>query len=140
MKAKDLKKDLKKRLFKAQLERRSDLKDIKKLTREEKERQVRQEAKATMILFIICFAINVLAALFIKRDAGSILHLPIWWWISVPGMWVVSVVGVVVLLKTVFTDFELEDEVQGLRGVEPKREALEPAGIMPEMKGGKSDE
>lgn len=84
---------------------------MEKMTREEKNRQIAKEAKATLILFLICFAWHVgfgygLSGHCSIRFGG----LPLWWWLSTPGVFVVAVVGVIILLKKVFVNFSLEDD------------------------------
>lgn len=80
-------------------------------TREEKERQIRREARATGILFAICvlWHVGFGYALSGHTDA-TIWGLPLWWMVSTPGVFVVAVIGVVYLLKRVFVNFNLEDE------------------------------
>lgn len=83
------------------------------MSREQKDAQVRREARATLILFAICFLWNVLFAYALSGSGIRIGGLPLWWFVSVPGMFVVAVVGVVYLLKKVFVNFNLEDEEEG---------------------------
>ena len=83
------------------------------MSREQKDAQVRREARATLILFAICFLWNVLLAYALSGSGVRIGGLPLWWLVSVPGMFVVAVVGVVYLLKKVFVNFNLEDEEEG---------------------------
>ena len=83
------------------------------LTRDQKERQIRREARATAILFGICFIWNVGFAYGLSGVPVRVFGLPLWWLISVPGVFVVAVAGVVYLLKKVFVDFDLEDEKGG---------------------------
>lgn len=82
------------------------------VSREEKDIQIRREAKATLILFAICCVWNIAFAYLIP---GSIRigGLPLWWLVSTPGMFVLAVIGVVYILRRVFTDFSLEDEEEG---------------------------
>ena len=86
---------------------------IEWMSREQKDAQVRREARATLILFAICFLWNVLFAYALSGSGIRIGGLPLWWLVSVPGMFVVAVVGVVYLLKKVFVNFNLEDEEEG---------------------------
>ena len=86
---------------------------IEGMSREQKDAQVRREARATLILFAICFLWNVLLAYALSGSGIRIGGLPLWWLVSVPGMFVVAVVGVVYLLKKVFVNFNLEDEEEG---------------------------
>lgn len=84
----------------------------KPVTREEKDIQVRREAKATLILFAVCCIWNIAFAYLIP---GSIRigGMPLWWLVSTPGMFIVAVAGVIYLLKKVFVNFSLEDEEEG---------------------------
>ena len=88
-------------------------KEMKKpVTRAEKDIQVRREAKATLILFAICCAWNIIFAYAIPGNI-RIGGMPLWWLVSTPGMFVLAVIGVVFILKKVFVDFSLEDEEEG---------------------------
>ena len=82
---------------------------MKKLNREEKDRQIRKEARATLILFLICFLWNVGFAYGLSGTGARLLGLPVWWLVSTPGMFVIAVIGVVILLKKVFVNFDLDD-------------------------------
>ena len=99
-------------MIRALIERRNDLKK-ESMTREQKDAQIRREAKATLILFIICFVWNVGFAYGLSGSGIRIGGLPLWWLVSVPGMFAVAVIGVVYLLKKVFVNFSLEDEEEG---------------------------
>ena len=79
------------------------------LTRDQKEKQIRREARATFLLFVICFVWNVGFAYGLSGVPVRVLGLPLWWMVSVPGVFVVAVIGVVYLLKKVFVDFDLDD-------------------------------
>ena len=83
------------------------------VTREEKDRQVRREAKATLILFLICFLWTVGFAYGLSGTGARLFGLPVWWLISTPGMFVIAVAGVVILLKRVFVNFDLDDSEEG---------------------------
>ncbi len=83
------------------------------MTREQKEKQIRREAKATLILFLICFVWNVGFAYGLSGTGARLFGLPVWWLISTPGMFIVAVIGVVFLLKKVFVNFDLEDNEEG---------------------------
>ncbi len=79
-------------------------------TREEKERQIKKEAKATLILFAICVIWHVGFAYGLSgRCDIQIAGLPLWWVLSTPGVFVVGVAGVIYLLKKVFVNFDLDD-------------------------------
>ena len=84
---------------------------MKKMTQQEKNLQIRREAKATVALFILCFVWHVGFAFGLSGVDVEIWHLPLWWILSVPGVFVVAVVGVAILLKKVFVNFSLDEEV-----------------------------
>ena len=83
------------------------------MNREQKDKQIRREAKATLILFVICFVWNVGFAYGLSGTGVRLFGLPLWWLISTPGMFVIAVIGVVFLLKKVFVNFDLEDDEEG---------------------------
>lgn len=80
------------------------------MTREEKNAQIRKEARATAILFCICFLWHVGCGYLLSGTGITVCGLPLWWLLSTPGVFVIAVVGVVILLKKVFVNFSLEDE------------------------------
>ena len=80
------------------------------LNREEKDRQIRKEARATLILFFICFLWNVGFAYGLSGTGIRILGLPLWWIISTPGMFLIAIIGVFFILKKVFVDFDFDDD------------------------------
>ena len=84
------------------------MKEKVRLTRQQKDVQVRKEAKATLILFAFCCIWNIGFAYGLSGTG-----LPLWWLISTPGMFVLAVIGVVYLLKKVFVNFDLEDDSEG---------------------------
>lgn len=83
------------------------------MTPEQKEKQIRKEAKATILLFLICFIWNVGFAYGLSGTGARLFGLPVWWLVSTPGMFVIAVIGVVILLKKVFVNFDLEDTEEG---------------------------
>lgn len=85
------------------------------MNREQKDAQIRKEALATLILFAVCFLWNVVFAYALSDSGIRIGGLPLWWIISVPGMFAVAVVGVIYLLKKVFVNFSLDDATEGGR-------------------------
>ncbi len=80
------------------------------LTKEERDAQIKKEVKATAILFIICAVWHVGFGYLLTGTGLRIAGLPLWWLISVPGVFVVAVVGVVYLLRNVFVNFDLGGE------------------------------
>ena len=83
------------------------------MTPEQKEKQIRKEARATLLLFLICFIWNVGFAYGLSGTGARLFGLPVWWLVSTPGMFVIAVIGVVILLKKVFVNFDLEDTEEG---------------------------
>lgn len=83
------------------------------MKKEEKETQIRKEARATLILFAICFVWNVGFAYGLSGSGLRLFGLPLWWLISTPGMFLIAIIGVVVLVKKVFKDFSLDDSEGG---------------------------
>lgn len=80
------------------------------MTRKEKERQIRKEARATLMLFVVCFIWHVGFAYGLSGSGMQIGGLPLWWLLSTPGVFVVALVGLAILLKKVFINFSLEVE------------------------------
>lgn len=80
------------------------------MTREEKERQIKKEARATAILFAICFIWHAGFGYLLSESGIKLFGLPLWWILSTPGVFVVAVVGVIYLLKNVFVNFSLDDD------------------------------
>ncbi len=80
------------------------------MTREEKERQIRKEARATAVLFAICFLWHVGFGYLLSGSGITVFGLPLWWLLSTPGVFVVAVAGVIYLLKKVFVNFSLDDD------------------------------
>ncbi len=80
------------------------------MTREEKERQIKKEARATAILFAICFIWHAGFGYLLSGSGIKLFGLPLWWILSTPGVFVVAVVGVIYLLKNVFVNFSLDDD------------------------------
>lgn len=77
---------------------------------EEKERQIKREARATLILFAICLIWHIGFAYGLSgRYDIHVAGLPLWWILSTPGVFVVGVIGLIYLLKKVFVNFELDD-------------------------------
>ena len=84
---------------------------MQKMTKAQKDLQIRKEAKATLILFFICMFWHIGFGWGLSGTTDiTIAKLPLWWWLSTPGVFVVGLVGVIVLLKCVFKDFSLDDE------------------------------
>ena len=83
------------------------------MNREQKDRQIRREARATLILFALCFVWNVGFAYGLSGSGIRLLGLPLWWIVSTPGMFVLAVIGVFILINKVFVNFDLDEEQEG---------------------------
>lgn len=80
------------------------------MTRKEKELQIKKEARATAILFAICFIWHAGFGYLLSGSGIKVFGLPLWWILSTPGVFVVAVIGVIFLLKKVFVNFSLDDD------------------------------
>ena len=83
---------------------------MKKMSSQEKHRQILKEVKATLLLFLIVAVWHVGFGFGLNGIDVMILSMPLWFFVSTIGAFVVAVVGVIVLLKFVFVDFELGEE------------------------------
>ena len=81
-----------------------------KLTNEEKHKQILKEIKATLILIVIVAAWHIGFAFLLEDIDILICGMPLWFFVSTIGAFVISVLGVVFLLKKVFKNFDFEEE------------------------------
>ncbi len=72
--------------------------------------QMDKEAAATAILSVIIFALFWLAIFIFKDSDATILMMPSWFVISCIGGYVLSVVGVIILVRFFMKNFNLDDE------------------------------
>lgn len=84
---------------------------MKFLTEEEKHEQIMKEMKATLILIAIVAVWHVGFAFLLNGIDKLVFGMPLWFFVSTIGAFVISVVGVVILLKKVFINFDLGEEV-----------------------------
>ena len=91
---------------------------MKKMTDEQKHQQILKEMKATLVLFAIVACWHVGTAFALNGIDFLVFGMPLWFFASTIGAFVISVIGVIILLKKVFVDFELGDEISddGERG------------------------
>lgn len=85
---------------------------MKKLNDKEIHQQLMKEIKATFILIAIVAVWHVGFAFLLDGIDVMVFGMPLWFFVSTIGAFVISVVGVVVLLKKVFVNFELEAEIE----------------------------
>ena len=84
------------------------------MTNEEKHMQILKEVKATFVLIAIVAAWHIGFAFLLEDIDMLVLGMPLWFFVSTIGAFVISVAGVAVLLWKVFKDFDLgEETVEG---------------------------
>lgn len=86
---------------------------MKFLTDEEKHTQMLKEIKWTFLLILLVAAWHIGFAFALDGIDVMVLGMPLWFFVSTIGAFVISVVGVVLLLKFVFVNFDLGEEVEG---------------------------
>ena len=87
------------------------------MTNEEKHMQILKEVKATFLLIAIVAAWHIGFAFLLEDIDMLVLGMPLWFFVSTIGAFVISVAGVAVLLWKVFKDFDLgEETVEGEYG------------------------
>ena len=84
---------------------------MKKMTDEQKHQQIVKEMKATLVLFIIVAIWHVGTAFLLNGIDFLIIGMPLWFFVSTVGAFGISVAGVLILLKKVFVNFDLGEEV-----------------------------
>lgn len=83
---------------------------MKKMSYKEKFIQMNKEAKATWVVAAILIAFWWITGFGTANVDYTIFHMPGWFVVSCFGVWILSIVLVAVLVKTVFKDFSLEDD------------------------------
>lgn len=82
------------------------------MTNQEKHNQCIREIKGTLIVTVLCCLWHVITAFVLNGSGTYFLGMPAWFSVSVLGTIVIAIVGVCVLLKFVFKDFEYDDEAE----------------------------
>ncbi len=72
--------------------------------------QIKKEARASFLLFAICVIWHVGFGWGLNYVPIRFAGIPLWWWVSVPGVFVVALIGVYILLTRVFKNFDLDGE------------------------------
>ena len=85
---------------------------MKKLSAKEQHEQCMKEIKWTLLVVVICCIWHVATAFLLNGSGAYLLGMPAWFTVSVFGTIVIALVGVWLLLKFVFVDFEYEEEVE----------------------------
>lgn len=81
------------------------------MTEQEKHQQILREMKATLILFAIVAVWHMGTAFALNGIDFLIFGMPLWFFVSTIGAFVISVAGVIILLKKVFVNFDLGEEI-----------------------------
>ncbi|BCK83816.1 DUF997 family protein [Dysosmobacter sp. NSJ-60] len=82
---------------------------MKKLSREELEKELRKEAQGTWILTIVCALIHIVPAFLLNGNGQQMFHMPQWFVVSVFGSGIVAIIGIIILTKN-FADFDYDEE------------------------------
>ena len=83
------------------------------LTDEEKHKQMLKEIKWTFLLILLVAAWHIGFAFALDGIDVLVLGMPLWFFVSTIGAFAISVVGVLLLLKFVFVNFDLGEEAEG---------------------------
>lgn len=83
---------------------------LKKLNYKEKFIQMNKEARATWILFLIMLLWWIFTGIFLKDVNIKIFYMPLWAFLSTIGTMIISTIGVIILVKKVFVNFELDED------------------------------
>lgn len=83
------------------------------MNQQEKHQQILKEVKATFLLIAIVAAWHIFFAFALEDVDLLICGMPLWFFVSTIGAFVLSVAGVAFLLKKVFKNFDLGNEEEG---------------------------
>ena len=86
------------------------------LTDEEKHKQMLKEIKWTFLLILLVAAWHIGFAFALDGIDKMVLGMPLWFFVSTIGAFAISVVGVMLLLKFVFVNFDLGEEAMEEEG------------------------
>lgn len=81
------------------------------LTDEEKHKQMLKEIKWTFLLILLVATWHIGFGFALDGIDKMVLGMPLWFFVSTIGAFAISVVGVVLLLKYVFVNFDLGEEL-----------------------------
>ncbi|MBE6037482.1 MAG: DUF997 family protein [Clostridiales bacterium] len=85
---------------------------MSKLNKEQLDKQIKKEIKWTCVLTAICAAWHIITAFLLNGNGQFIWHMPAWFVVSVFGQGVIAIVGILLLTKKVFIDFDYDDEIE----------------------------
>ena len=83
---------------------------MKKMTDEQKHQQILKEMKATLVLFAVVALWHIGTAFALNGIDFLVFGMPLWFFTSTIGAFVISVTGVIILLRKVFVNFDLGEE------------------------------
>lgn len=82
------------------------------MKRKEKFEQIVREAKAVLWALLAIIVFWIVAGLGISRLDITVFHTPLWVITGCIGTWIFSIIVVVFLMKRIFKDFDLEEDVE----------------------------
>jgi len=85
---------------------------MQRLTKDEKHAQCMREIIGTLIVVLLCCLWHVIAAFVLNGKNWYFLGMPAWFSVSVLGSIIIVLLGIIILLKKVFVDFEYDDEAE----------------------------
>lgn len=83
---------------------------MNKFSKQEKHDQCMREIKSTLLVVLACCIWHVATAFALNGTGMYFLGMPAWFSVSVFGTIVIALIGVRLLLKNVFIDFDYDDE------------------------------
>ena len=83
---------------------------MKKLTREELNKQIKKEALCTLLLTALCAARHIICGFALNGNGKQIMNMPQWFVVSVGGSGIIAIVGILILTSKVFIDYDYDDE------------------------------
>ena len=85
---------------------------LSKLSKEQLDLQIKKEIKYTCLLTAICAAWHIITGFALNGNGAQIMHMPQWFVVSVFGQGIIAIIGIILLTKKVFIDFDYDDEVE----------------------------
>lgn len=82
----------------------------RELSKQEKHDQCITEIKATLVVVLACCIWHIGTAFVLNGTGLYFLGMPAWFSVSVFGTIIIAIVGVRLILKHIFIDFEYDDE------------------------------
>lgn len=85
---------------------------MSKLNKKQLDRQIRKEIRYTCLLTAVCAAWHIITAFALNGNGRQIWHMPQWFVVSCFGQGVIAIAGIILLTRTVFIDFDYDDEAE----------------------------